>query len=203
MSKRWFTSDWHLGMQTLLNRNVMHEQTRPFKTIDEMNSFIIQSVNAQATDEDLIVHIGDLACFNTDLKIKPADMIAQVNASLINIHGNHDTSNKVKSICDSMRIQLGKKYTAVSISHYPTYDKRAKDQFLEGDIHICGHVHNQWKHCLDLTHKCLNINVGIDCWNYKMLSDDDLIKYIDKILRLDKTQLYKVEILDNGKILHV
>lgn len=36
-----------------------------------------------------------------------------------------------------------------------------------------------------------------------MLSDDDLIKYIDKILRLDKTQLYKVEILDNGKILHV
>lgn len=86
-----------------------------------------------------------------------------------------------------MRTVLGSKYTAVSVSHYPTYDKRAKDQFLEGDIHICGHVHGKWKHCLDLTHKCLNINVGVDSWDYKMLSDDDLIKYVGKILLLDKS----------------
>lgn len=127
MSKRWFTSDWHLGMKTLLNKNVMLEDTRPFADVIAMNKFIITTVNSQASEDDLIVHVGDLACFDTDMKIKPASMLAQINATVINIHGNHDTTNKVKSLCDSMRTVLGSKYTAVSVSHYPTYDKRAKD----------------------------------------------------------------------------
>ena len=181
----------------------MHEDARPFATIEQMNNHIISSVNSQATEDDLIIHVGDLAFFDTDLKIKPADMLAQIAATVINIHGNHDTTNKVKSLCESMRIHLGKKYTAVSVSHYPTYDKRAKDQFLEGDIHICGHIHNKWKHCLDLTHKCLNINVGVDVWNFKMLSEDDLIKYIDKILRLNTNEIYRVEVLNSGKVVHI
>lgn len=203
MSKRWFTSDWHLGMQTLLNRNVMHNDTRQFTNVNEMNQYIINSINSQVSKEDVIVHVGDLACFNSSLKIKPIEMLQQVNATVFNIHGNHDTTNKVKSLCESMRTRLGNKYTAVSVSHYPTYDKRAYGQFLEGDIHICGHVHKKWRHCLDLTNKCLNINVGIDCWNYKMLSDDDLIRYVNSLLLLDKNKLYKVEVLENGKVIHI
>ena len=201
MSKRFFTSDWHLGMQTLLNKNIMQDEVRPFKDIYEMNDFIIKSVNNQASEEDMIIHVGDLACFNTDDKIKPAELLSKINASVINIHGNHDTTNKVKSLCDSMRIKLGKKYTAVSISHYPTYDRRAQDQFLEGDIHICGHVHGRWKHCLDLTHRCLNINVSLEAWNYKMLSEDQLIKYINKLLHLDKNSLNRVEVTSTGKVI--
>lgn len=64
-------------------------------------------------------------------------------------------------------------------------------------------MHKRWKHCLDLTHKCLNINVGIDAWNYKMLSDDDLIKYISKLLQSDKSQMLKVEVLDTGKVVQI
>lgn len=180
----------------------MHKDTRLFPDVNTMNKFIISTVNNQASADDLIIHVGDLACFDTDNHIKPVEMLSHINATVINIHGNHDTTNKVKSICESMRTRLGK-YTAVSVSHYPTYDRRAINQFLEGDIHICGHVHGKWKHCLDLTHKCLNINVGIDNWDYKMLSDDDLIKYINKILLLDKSQLFKVEVLKTGKIVKI
>lgn len=107
MSKRWFTSDWHLGMQTLLSRSVMHDDVRPFSTVDEMNKYIIQTVNLQASSDDLIVHVGDLACFDTDIKLKASAMLDHVNATVVNIHGNHDTTNKVKSLCDSMRIVLG------------------------------------------------------------------------------------------------
>lgn len=101
-------------------------------------------------------------------------------------------------MCSSMRTQLGKKYTAVSVSHYPTYDRRAEGQFLEGDIHICGHVHGRWQHCLDLAHKCLNINVGVDAWHFKMLSEDDLVKYIDKLLR--DTSKLKRAVITEGKV---
>lgn len=202
MSKRFFTSDWHLGMETLLNQHIMHDDARKFNSVEQMNKAIIDAVNKQSNSDDIIIHVGDLACFNTLFKIKPVELIKDIQATVVNIHGNHDTTNKVKSLCDSMRIQLGKKYTAVSVSHYPTYDRRAIDQFLEGDIHICGHVHNRWKHCLDLTHKCLNINVGIDCWNYKMLSDDDLIKYIDKLLS-NKEKINKIEIANNGRIVKI
>lgn len=41
MSKRFFTSDWHLGMATLLNAAVMHEDVRKFKSIEEMNRMIV------------------------------------------------------------------------------------------------------------------------------------------------------------------
>ena len=181
----------------------MREEVRPFANVDEMNNAIIDAVNLQATEDDLIIHVGDLACFNADHKVKPNVLVNMINATVINIHGNHDTTNKVKSLCDSMRLSLGQKYTAVSVSHYPTYDRRAIDQFLEGDIHICGHVHGRWKHCLDLTHRCLNINVSLECWNYKMLSEDDLIKYIDKILHMDKSKLTKVEVLQTGKVISI
>ena len=189
MSKKFFTSDWHFGMSTLLNKSIMHDNVRPFKNTTEMNNFIIASINSQANADDIIIHAGDLACYNTIDKIKPNEILSKINATVLNIHGNHDTSNKVKSICDSMRIHLGKTFTDVSVSHYPTYDSRACGQFLEGDIHICGHVHNNWKHCLDLKNKCLNINVNFDIWNYKMLSEDELIRYIKHLLSHDKSNL--------------
>jgi calcineurin-like phosphoesterase family protein len=163
-----------------------------------MNRAIIGRANMQASADDVIVHVGDLACFSSLAEVKPAELLKQVKATVVNIHGNHDTTNRVKSLCSSMRTQLGKKYTAVSVSHYPTYDRRAEGQFLEGDIHICGHVHERWQHCLDLEHKCLNINVGVDAWQFKMLSEDDLVKYIDKLLR-DTSKLKRAVIIE-GKV---
>jgi calcineurin-like phosphoesterase family protein len=36
---------------------------------------------------------------------------------------------------------------------------------------------------LDIKNKVLNINVGVDVWKYQIISEDELIKYIDKILQ--------------------
>ena len=120
----------------------------------------------------------------------------------INLKGNHDINNKVKSIGNVLRTKIGR-HTAVSISHYPSYDKHAEGTFNEGDIHICGHVHRRWKHCLDMTHKVLNINVGVDVWNYTIVTEDELIEYIDKVLKLDKNNLYRVIKDSNGNYIHI
>lgn len=142
---------------------------------------------AHIIDRDMIVHVGDFASYNADgssdgLRMSPQMLMSRIPATFVNLKGNHDLTNKVKSMATSMRTSLGKKYVAVSVSHYPSYDRRAKGQFEEGDIHLCGHVHSAWKHCVDTKNKVLNINVGVDVWDYKLVSEHDLIMYIDWLM---------------------
>lgn len=157
--------------------------------------------------KDLIIHVGDLACFKSDrefsgLDVNPQEFIQKINATFINIKGNHDLNNKVKSACTCMQTSLGKRFPNVTIGHYPSYDIRAKDMFREGWIHICGHVHGAWKHCVDVTNNVLNINVGVDAWNYSIISEDELVQYISEVLKMSKDQLNKVKIVGN-KIVRV
>lgn len=44
-------------------------------------------------------------------------------------------------------------------------------------MHLCGHVHGKWKHLLDPASQCLNVNVGVDAWGFRMLSEDELVRY--------------------------
>lgn len=208
--KRWFTSDFHFGM-----KDIIKYENRPFDNVDDMNQHFIaeccrkakvyKEVQADGTqlivDRDVIIHAGDLAMFGeAGLSINPQRLISQIPAMFINIKGNHDTNNKVKSVATMMRTALGSKYVDVSISHYPSYDKKAAGMFKPGDIHLCGHVHSSWKHCLDVTHKVLNINIGVDVWNYSIISEHDLIMYIDSVIKLPKDKIYKVAAKENGKI---
>lgn len=258
MAKRFFTADFHFGMNLLLDKKIMGTTARPFKTIDKMNQAFIKSCNDRAkvycrevpvldkngkqkfsyecklddngnfivdpvtmqpiiekhavvehevVGKDLIIHVGDLACFKSDrdhggLEVNPQMFIQKINATFINIKGNHDLNNKVKSTCTCLQTSLGKKFPNVTIGHYPSYDIHAKDTFREGWIHICGHCHNAWKHCVDVTHNVLNINVGVDVWNFQIVSEDELIQYINEVLKMPKDKLNKVKIVGT-KIIHV
>lgn len=247
MARRFFTADFHLGMEILLDKSVMGNAVRPFKSIEEMNQAFLDECNKKAkayirkvpvlnsdgkpvctfecqvdenqnilvdrktlkpmektivVDRDTIVHIGDLACFKSDrsyngLDVRPQEFIQQVDATFLNIRGNHDVNNKVKNICNCMQTSLGKSFPNVTIGHYPSYDIHAKDTFKEGWIHLCGHVHKAWKHALDLTHSVLNINCGVDVWNYQLVSEDELVRYIKHILRLPKEKINKVQVIGN------
>lgn len=182
MAKRFFTSDWHLS--STLTIDICK---RPFKDVDFMNKYLISMTNHYATEDDIVMHLGDFCFYGKEqgidgLKINPSTFIRDINATFINVKGNHDVNNKTKSICTYMRTSLGKVFPDVSISHYPSNNPMAKGTFRTGDIHLCGHVHNAWKYLIDEKHKVLNINVGIDVWNYKIISEDELIDYIRKIM---------------------
>lgn len=198
--RRWFSADFHLGMKDILKL-----EKRPFANVEEMNNALIDECCNRAAvyveeqqdgtnivvDRDVIIHIGDLATFSADYEsVNPQQLVSKIPAMFINIRGNHDINNKVKSIATSMRTKLGK-YQDVSLGHYPSYDAKAEGTFLPGDIHLCGHVHSSWKHCLDMKNKVLNINVGVDVWNYKLVSEHMLIMYIDKLLKTDMSKINK------------
>lgn len=129
MARRWFTSDWHLGMQAIL-----HFENRPFKTIEAHDSALLRSACQRATVDDTIIHIGDLFCYKQNSHSKQYGL--PINGS------------------------------------------------------------NKWKHCLDLDNSVLNINCGVDVWNYKIVSEDEIIKYIESILRLPKEKIFKVKYID-------
>lgn len=102
-----------------------------------------------------------------------------------------------------MHVHLGVRYPNVFVCHFPSYDRRAEGKFIDGSIMVCGHVHGKWKHCLDLDHSVLNINVGVDVWNYQIVDEDTLIKYIDKVVAMPMNAIYKVKKNKEGKIKNV
>lgn len=185
MSRRFFTSDLHFNSTCLVENHL-----RPFKTVERMNNVLIKNINQRCKEDDILIHCGDFIQFGNDRKwcgekVHPLEFLSQINPTFVNIEGNHDSNNKMKSICTSMRTTLGKKYISVSVGHYPSMDSRARGTFKKGDIRICGHVHDKWKHFIDFENKVLNINVGVDVWGYNPISEDELIQYIDRVIRTD------------------
>lgn len=181
MAKRFFTADWHLcdlKMLTIINRE--------FSDVVDMNETLINNANAVATKNDIIIHAGDFVIYGGDggfpkLKINPSKFVEKIDATFVNLEGNHDPTNKTKSIGWIMQTRLGN-FPDVSIAHYPSYHEKIKDIIKPGWIHLCGHVHNKWKYYLDRERQVLNINVGVDVWDYRPVSEADLINYIKKIM---------------------
>ena len=183
MSKRFFTSDLHFASTVMVEAGL-----RPFKTVEKMNEALIRNINSRCKEEDILISLGDVCQFGNDRtwigrKTNPREYISRINPTFVNIQGNHDPNNRVKSVCSSMRTMLGKRYLAVSLSHYPSFDKRAAGTFRRGDVHLCGHVHGAWKHKVDFENKVLNVNVGVDAWRYMPVSESELISYIDMVMR--------------------
>lgn len=181
----------------------------PFKTIAKHDEALIRSCKQRAKPEDVIYHLGDLFCYKQDmhgginskgLDVKPNEMLKDIQATFLNIRGNHDLNNKVKSICDSMHMFLNKRYPSVSLSHYPTYDTRIDRSCLTAPIHLCGHVHGAWKHCLDLDHCILNVNVGCIVWDFKIVSDIELIDYLNSLFKKKPDELFRCKRQSNGKM---
>lgn len=189
MSKRWFTSDWHLGSSTICDYC-----NRPFANVKEMNKTIIENCNSIVGKDDIIIHLGDFCCYGsergyTGLKIHPNEYIRQINGTFVNLLGNHDITNKTKSIGTSLRMSLGKLFVDVSCSHYPSYDKRAYGSFQVGDIHLHGHCHNGKIFTIDKQNKVLNVNVCCDLWNFMPISEQHLIEMIHNFISKQNVKL--------------
>lgn len=203
MGRRLWTADWHLGSSILLDKNVMKDSVRPFKDVEAMKKAFLDSVKNKAKPGDTIIHIGDFASYGIDrgyrglLLEKPSEIISKIPVPFINLRGNHDINNGVFCIGNSLNLSLGKRCPFVSAGHYPSYDRRATGTFVDGTIHLCGHVHKKWKHCLDLTHSVLNINVGVDVWDYEIVDEEQLIKYLNFLFKKRSDELFRVKVTQN------
>ena len=185
--RKWFTADFHLGSE-----KVLRAYDRPFGDAQLMTQHFIDRCNELAPDSsDLIYHVGDLYCYKRDgefsgLEIPWEQVKPEFKATFLPLSGNHDENNGVRTVAQSMRMVLGGRFNCV-LCHFPSYDYRAANVLIPGDINICGHVHTQWKtgdgrYFIDKDRKVLNVNVGVDVWGYEPVSETTLVNYITHVM---------------------
>jgi len=156
--KRFFSSDQHFG-----HTSILKFEKRPFKTIDEMNKKLIIYHNERVSDEDEIYLLGDLL-----FKGKPEDYLNKMKGVKCHVLGNHDRNNKHKGRIEQILMRIGG--VRVQLVHDPKYAQ------VDFQLVLCGHVHSNFK--VKELHYCgkktLIINVGLDVWNYRPVSWDEL-----------------------------
>ena len=177
----FFTSDFHLGDETLTSRGL-----RPFRSGTRMTEVIVKNVKARAKDpSDTVFHLGDFVAYGKDHGIESPRISGDeyrklFDCNIVLLEGNHDPNNNVKTMVKTMFVDIGP-YHNVSCSHFPSWYSQNSGLIprLRGHIHLCGHVHGSWKTMVSKD-GILNINVGLDVWNYQIVSIQDLIRLIQK-----------------------
>lgn len=170
MSKIWFTSDQHFG-----HKNIIHLSHRPFKSIEQMDQWMIDEWNACVASEDTIYHLGDFAYKNrTPLE----EYCKALNGHKHLILGNHD-KYKVKeylkffdTVQDILYVTSEnphEKHDFV-LFHYPILSWRRRGK---GAIHLYGHVHEA---ILSILETQRAYNVGVDRNDFKPISLEKIIE---------------------------
>lgn len=157
---------------------------------ERMDAGLIHNCNERVKPDDRVLCVGDFlnrgrAKGVMGLRTKYSDYLKALNGSWTLLRGNHDDQNKVKTTGDHM---IGHwSHFKVFVSHYPT-ESVTHDPALMDYVHaycdftICGHVHEAWKiKLIECGRKpLLNINVGLDQWNYRPVTIDEVVKYYIK-----------------------
>ena len=149
----WFTSDTHYSHKNICrgvtdwrmpDGSIPIEQTRDFKTVDEMNEMIVNNINKVVGQYDVLYHLGDWS-FGGFENVKTFwDRLICKNIYLI--LGNHDhhivndregCQELFKSVGYYNSVKVGD-YT-LKLFHYPI---RSWDGINKGNIHLYGHQHS-------------------------------------------------------------
>jgi len=151
----FFTSDIHFG-----HKNIIRFCDRPFKTVSQMNSEIIQNWNDIVTDSDRVFVLGDVfLCSSEEAK----EYIEQLNGYKILIKGNHDHNEKKMLWVGFDEFHKTYDYEMPDgrialLEHRPLPDcmiDKRYDLMLHGHIHVSDRVRGK------------KINVSCDIWNFE------------------------------------
>ena len=190
---RYFTADWHIN-----STNILKYANRPYKSWQSAATSLIGQCNAVASKDDCVFHVGDLIMLSNDRHdaiedvldanaYKPKDIKQRIAANFIAVAGNHDDGHSFEADCKSITLNLNQNYWNVSVAHYPSthecyrYVGNGNRQSCSNGIHIhlCGHVHEKWLLNFDAMRKVLNVNVGVDVWDFKPVRDAEITDLLD------------------------
>jgi len=183
----WFTADMHLG-----HANIIKYCDRPFSSLEEMNRILIRNWNARVKPEDIVFHIGDFCFKNTPggkkgegVPISARDWEKQLNGKIIHIKGNHDKNNSCKTIITNLTIWFGNK--RINLVHDPAYAG------VNYKLNFVGHIHEKWeiKRVKTMFGFTDCINVGVDVWNFKPTSYNEIMSRYYKWLSTQGPKEFK------------
>lgn len=191
---RYFTSDWHLGSDLIIKY-----ANRPYANQHVAAAVLCNSCNDMTCAHDVVFHVGDFWLEGHDRHGKKDDVnkldssmnevLAKMNARFVLLDGNHDTGHNCEADLKNMRIDLNQNYRNVYVNHFPSdhHDYKGPGRIPKGMpfINLCGHVHDKWLLKYDRENHVLNINVGVDVWDYKPVRDSEITELLDFVLKFD------------------
>ncbi len=194
----YYIADTHFGHENIL-------ECRPqFKTITEMDQFIIDNINRKMTRKDTLYIIGD---FSYRSKTPPIEYLEAIKPKKVLILGNHDewfnklseTEKKKYFINDEKQgyneYRVKKNKIELYLCHYPRLAWN-RSHYFDTTFSICGHIHQRKDGAIaaELFHLIKNqFNAGVDINNYEPVTFEELIEnntkfyersYTDKELAL-------------------
>ena len=180
----WFTADLHLG-----HENISAYCGRPYYSADAMNRDLVRLWNEVVEPDDEVVILGDLAMGRISETLPLVERLAGRKTLL---PGNHDRcwpghrrrkDDPARWLREYEAVGLQIVYAlsttvgakAVRASHFPySGDSQSEDRFAEhrlvdsGAWLLHGHVHDAWRQ------RGLQINVGVDAWAGRPVSEHEL-----------------------------
>lgn len=155
----YFSSDWHLG-----HRKILKFANRPFETVEEMDTCLMDNYCSIVKPKDEFYFLGDF-CFSPEA----FKFWNKLPGKKTFIAGNHDGDLRNRIQMFSI---LNKKFNNVFITmcHFPMV---SWDKSHYGAISLHGHHHS-----LDVNNMLpgKRINVCCDFWDFKPISLDQIIE---------------------------
>lgn len=160
---KYFTADYHFGHEEIINLT-----SRPWKNTSKMDKDLVKNHNDIVGIDDDIYIAGDISLATKSYRGYLENIIKKLNGRIHLIQGNHD-------IADS---RFWSEIGIFSV-HYPYLEV---DEFVivhdpslslvdRSRPFLCGHIHDLF------TFKKNVLNVGVDVWNYKPISLDEVRRY--------------------------
>ena len=168
----FFTSDPHFG-----HENIIKYCDRPFKFLEEMDGTMVKNWNSRVKPKDTVIVAGDFCFSNTSNKGEGTRKkwfwySDQLNGNKVFIMGNHDRNNRLNTAITNLTLRLNKQQ--IFVTHRPS------DVIFNYDIHLVGHVHNNWKHKVfnNGERNCVMVNIGVDVWGFRPVRYDEILHYL-------------------------
>ena len=168
--KVFFTADTHF-----FHRNINAIMRRPYKDMDEMIETMIRLWNVVVPKDGIVFHLGDVSFGKPD---ETMGVLGQLNGTIHLIRGNHDKDMRgavkgmFSSIQDYHEIRVeesGGTKQDISLMHYAM---RVWNKSHYGAWQLHGHSHGS------MPPIGRQLDVGVDCCNYKPIGYNDIKKYI-------------------------
>jgi|TARA_Y100000310_G_scaffold80450_1_gene77104 calcineurin-like phosphoesterase family protein len=167
---KWFTSDLHL-----FHKNILNFTNRAYKSVEQMNSGIIQHWNDTVGNKDTVYHLGD---FSFGTWQETLEVISKLRGKKMFLKGNHDNKwyDKIKGFEELYNFKLLGHYHEMKMSkksyvlfHYPIESWHQKNR---GSIHLHGHTHgNNSHHANQLSNR---YDVGWDVYD-KLVTIEEIL----------------------------
>lgn len=162
MSNTWFTADFHLG-----HANIIRYCRRPFPDVTEMDTEIIERLNAAVAERDLLYFLGDFCRSGK----KALDYRKKIRCkNIFFVEDNHDTSTR--KIASEFRWwkQLAEVRINGQVVVLCYYAMRVWHHSFRGSWHLYGHSHGR----LPDDAAALSMDVGVDTHHFHPWHFDEI-----------------------------